>query len=136
MNYSLRTITRGGHERGMSILEVLFLMGFVAIIGLAVTHSTILSLDVTSKNIHSSAASQLAIETLEQYSTVSPNTLSNANNTFESDLDFEGMSFNRTVSISINSDRSRTVQVVVASNNQKVDTSVSMENTYALWGSN
>src|SRR3990167_7562709 len=108
--YSLRT-------EGLSLIETVFGIFFIALLGIALGYSQILSLQTTSKSNNVSAASQLALEKLEEFAAQDPEALSSADNETESDVEHGSMSFTRTSTITIESDRSRTATVTVTSNN-------------------
>lgn len=108
-------ITVEDTERGFSIVEVLVSISILAVVGLSIASSTINSYVFLKRSFRSSLASQLALDKLELLATVNPDTLTTANNSTETNLKRDSVTFTRTTTITVNADNSRTVSVSVSS---------------------
>ena len=127
-------ISMNKNEKGTSIIEVLVMLSFAAILGLGLTYSLIMSYRSAHKNAYHSAAMQLAIEKLEELKGVDPTDLTSADNQTESNVAVGQMRFTRVSTISVNTDRSRSVLVTVTSNNDAVTAQATISDIFALWG--
>ena len=121
-------------ERGITLMEVLFCVLFTSIMAMGLTSSTLTSYRSYNNTLHNSYAMQLALQRLEQLAAVSPDTLSNATDSDEPEVLMDNMSFRRVTDVTINADRSRTVEVTVTSNSAKLNTSVTISDTFTMWG--
>jgi len=121
------------HVDGMTTFEALFTLLFITVVGLGLTRSTVVAIQTANKNVHNSIAQQIAMDTIETYSTISPDTLDDTDDSV-STVVVEGYSFTVTINITINSSRSRTVNVNVRSNSDVILTNVTVADSFSLWG--
>ncbi len=122
------------NEDGFALVEALVVVCLAGIIGLAVTYSAVLSTQTRARTYHNSVAMQLALEHLEELSTIDPSTMSAASGGTSS-VSRGALNFTRTVTVTVNADQSRTVSVVLNDNNLKMGARAEVNNTFPLWGS-
>ena len=99
-------------QRGSIILEVLVGVILLAIMGLGLTRSMLMSLKTREHSVRSSFAMQIAADTLEEYSAINPSSLDDTNDLTDV-VTRLGVNFNRVVDVTVNSDNSRTIDVTV-----------------------
>ncbi|MCB0333339.1 MAG: prepilin-type N-terminal cleavage/methylation domain-containing protein [Bdellovibrionales bacterium] len=121
------------NEQGFSIAEILCAMTLFAIFALGLAKTTILSMQMRHKSAYDSIASQLAVEKMEEFAGTDPSSLSDGDSWDES-VSRGNMSFNRNSSVSVHSDGSRTVYVDVTAESSVSGSTVSLMNTFYLWG--
>lgn len=121
-------------DQGFSLVEILVAISFSAIVSLGLLKAMLLSQGLGNKTVHESLAMQLALEQMETFASVDPSTFSDSMDDEEDAVLRSGYSFRRVTDITVNSDRSRSVNVVVASNYPGAEVEVTVENTFALWG--
>jgi type II secretion system protein I len=122
-------------QKGFSLVEVLVSMAILAIMSLAVMKNSTGALRF-SKFIESNhVASTLAISKMEEFAAINAVNLTSSLNETEDEVEWPGhnITFTRTSTIVVNSDNSRTVNIVVTSNHGILPTSVTFANTFALW---
>lgn len=106
-----------------------------AIVGLSITFSNVMMLSGRGRVRHNSLASQIAIETLEEFAGLDPSTLGDSNDS-SSDLSRDGVDFHRSVNVTASADGSRTIAVVVTCPLCRYGGTASLANNFPLWGSN
>ena len=99
-------------QKGSIILEVLVGVILLAIMGLGLTRSMLMSLKTREHSVRSSFAMQIAADTLEEYSAINPSSLDDTNDLTDV-VTRLGVNFNRVVDVTVNSDSSRTIDVTV-----------------------
>lgn len=116
------------------IIEALVILCLAAILGLTLTYSAVLAMQTRTRSIHDSIATQLALERLEELSATDPATLSSASNStttvYQNDV-----AFTRIVTVTVNSNGSRTVAIAVSDNNDRIGGDAQISDTFPLWGS-
>lgn len=122
-------------ERGFTVIEVLVSIVILGVVGLAVAMNTIKSYTFLKRGIRNSYAAQLALDKIETLAAKDPSTLSSANNQTESGLSWRNVKFNRTTTITVNSDGSRTISVSVTGANKSLGGKANMVSTLPLWQS-
>lgn len=120
-------------ECGFTLIESLAAVTIMSFIGLAVLQSSLVGIRTNNKNMLSALATELAQDTLENYSCSDPESFSDGTSTTD-EVSFHGKRFTRTVSISINSDRSREVDVKIESLGGLINVVFEASNSYPLWG--
>ena len=110
-------------------------MIILSIVGLSVTMNTMGSLQYAKFTEANHVASSLAISKMEELAAIDAADLDSSDNLTESSVSWPGFNFTftRTTTITINSDSSRTVDIVVASNDAPLPTTVNFSTTFALW---
>ena len=121
-------------EKGFAVIEFLVSTIIISVVSLGMLHSTLSSMKISKKSHYDSTAYQLAVERLEDYSVINPQTLDNGDDTSETGISRNNMEFTRTTDVTINTNGSRTVNVVVTSVNGLLDSSVTLSNSFPLWG--
>jgi len=121
-------------EKGLFLIDVIVAILLSAIIAMGLTQSALVSYRYSQKAIADSVATQLALEKLEEYGTINPETLSDGDQQIETEIIREGISFRRQLDVSINALRSRVITVQVTSNKAKLSTDITLSNAFALWG--
>jgi prepilin-type N-terminal cleavage/methylation domain-containing protein len=102
-------------QQGVSIIEVLVSMVILSIVALATCNNTIKGFVFFKRVARQSYASQLALDRLETLAARDPSTLTSADSSTESQLNYRNVQFERTTTVTVNADNSRTVSVVVSS---------------------
>ena len=121
-------------ESGFSIMEVMVAIVLLAFIGLASARNSIMSMSTLKRSIRNSIATQLAIEKIEELGSVDPTTLDSTDNSSETGITQDNISFSRTTTILVNADLSRSVTVVVAPNDENLGGSYTATSRFPLWG--
>ena len=137
----LRSVTVCSRPRlvqvGSSLVEVLVAVSIFALIGLSATRSAMSSIRY-QKNVEvSNIARNLAISKAETLSGVRIDLLTTASGGTESDLSVPGhtIKFTRSTTVSVNSDGSRTISVVITSSSPLLLSPVSYSTRFAPWES-
>jgi prepilin-type N-terminal cleavage/methylation domain-containing protein len=122
-------------EEGFALVEVLVSITILAIISLGVTKNLVAALRTAKFTELNHAASSLAISKVEELAAVDVNSLDSSYSGTESAVSWTGLniSFTRQTTVTVNADESRTVAVVVSSNNPRMTTSVDFSTTFANW---
>lgn len=121
-------------QAGFSVVEVMLCVILLAIVALGISNSTVIAIRANNISSHNSLASQLAIERLEEYASNDPAILVTDATLSETGIVRDGRAFDRTTTVTINPDRSRTVTVSVESVALEDGGRATISNTYALWG--
>lgn len=116
-------------QAGSSLVELLVAMMLFSIVALALANSIGFSNRVQGKTNSNSAAMQIALETLESYAKKDPLTLTAVTNS-QSSVTRSPTTYTKLVTITVNSDRSRTVQVTVKDTNKVITSSATVKGTY------
>jgi Tfp pilus assembly protein PilV len=122
-------------ETGSSLLEVLVSISLLAISGLAISMNSIMALKTLKFVELNHIASTLAISKLEEFASIDAADISPAMNETEPAVVWPDslITFHRTSTVVVNADQSRTVTVAVSNNETPMNTSVELENTFAVW---
>lgn len=120
-------------EGGFGLIEVIVASAIFAVISMSLLQSTFGFVRNRDRTVRNSMAMQLAVETMESFAAQNPESLSDANDTTET-VSFQGIDFVRTVDVTVNSDRSRSVALQIESVNQNRGGSAVIQNSFALWG--
>jgi len=120
-------------EGGFGLIEILVGMVILAIIALAVTKSMIIGFHASKLAIRSGYAMHVAQEQMEIYFATDPSTL-DSSDSFSDTRTHEGIQFNRTVTITVNADRTRTIDIDIEPTNTTLGGTISISNSFALWG--
>lgn len=129
-----RIYASGLRAHGEGLVEVMFSLVLFALIGLGFAYSGITASNTSGRNFQSAAAMKLALEKMEEFVRINPQDLSDADDATESSVQSGNMSFTRTTDVTINTDRTRSVEITVISNVPNSDTAVTIANSFALWG--
>ncbi|NMC64511.1 MAG: prepilin-type N-terminal cleavage/methylation domain-containing protein [SAR324 cluster bacterium] len=123
-----------GGSQGFSLIEVMATILILAVTGLAIARSTIVSYRIMHRNERNAIALQLALQAMEEYATLSPVTLSASNDRSEPLVIYNNMKFARTSTVTVNGDNSRTVSIVVTPVDSELGGAATLTNTFPLWG--
>lgn len=121
-------------ESGFSIVEALVAIVLLAIVGLASAKNSIMSMSTLKRSMRNSIATQLAVEKLEELGSIDPINLDATDNLVEAAVTQDNISFNRTTTIVVNADQSRSITVVVAANDENLGGSYTATSRFSLWG--
>lgn len=122
-------------QDGFSIIEVVASILMVALITFGVMKSAFLSYRVGNQTKIDAIANQLAVSKLEEFARVDPIGISEDSGGTETGVLREGISFDRTVTVTINADFSRTISVAVQSEASLVPIEQEVSSTFYPWGS-
>ena len=120
-------------DRGFLLLEILVVLFLFSITALAVARSTLNSIQIRNRAVHSSVAMQLAMDQMEVLSAADPSTFDDSDD-FADTVARGTAVFNRAVDFTVNGDGSRTVRVTIANTNEQVGGEADIINTFAMWG--
>ena len=109
----------------VELLVTTFILSFIS---LGVAKSTVVAYKTSNHTRAESVAMQMAIETMEEYTSINPQTLADDSDTTDPIIVREGLSFSRVVDVTIDANRSRNVQVTVESNSPLIEVRVSIFN--------
>jgi len=121
-------------QAGITLIEVLVSMVLLAVFGLAITMTTVRAFQYTKYTEVSHAASTMAISKLEEISSLDTADLNVGLNGTEAGLTWASLNnftFNRTTTLVINGDNSRTVTVNVISLDAPMNANVTFDTTIA-----
>jgi prepilin-type N-terminal cleavage/methylation domain-containing protein len=123
-----------GHQ-GFALMEVLVSLTLASVAAISVSLSLATSLRVAKLTEVHFAASTLASGKMEELAALDPLDLDPSDNSTETSVTFPELSltFTRQVTVTVNSDDSRTINVQVSSNSSAIPTVVAFETTFALW---
>lgn len=121
-------------EAGFSLLEILVTTALLSIVGLGLALSTVTSFNTFNRSVRHALATDLVLDKLEQFAATNPSTLSAANDETNTAVTERGISFNRTTTVTVNVDGSRTAAVSVSCTNTFLQCSASFTNTFVPWG--
>ena len=121
-------------EVGISLVEVLTSCSLFAMLALSMANAVITMHLTRGRTYHNSIASQLAIEGIENFQSLDPSTI-NASNSASSTIARNGISFLRAVTITVNADQSRTINVSVTCPGCKLGGQAIVTNNFPQWGS-
>lgn len=99
-------------EEGLSIVEVLVALVFSSLVALGLTHASSVSFLTSHNSLTRSVAMILAMERLEEYSAINPDSLTAAMNQTQT-LTRGSINYQRVTTVSINADRTRQIAVQV-----------------------
>jgi Tfp pilus assembly protein PilV len=122
-------------QKGFGVIEVLFGILLIGISSLAVTSEIMMSLKTGLLLESSYAAHSLAIQRAEQISAMNISNITAADSGTETGLTFPGVSstFTRATNITVNTDNSRSLEIIVTRNGNIIPTSVTYHTTYSTW---
>jgi len=118
-------------EAGISMLEMLFSLVLFAIMGLGLSYSSISASHAQGRNERNSLAMQIGLETLEDFTGRDPETLSDADDTINESISRGGYAFLRSIDVTIEFDRTRTVDVTIR--NVAMNITANFSSSFALW---
>ena len=121
-------------EGGFTIIEILAAASMFALLGMGMVRGMLTMYEMRGRNYHNSLASQLAIEGIEDFQSQDPAVLTSANNS-TTNVDRNGITFQREVSIVVEADSSRTITVEVTCPACRFEGSADVTNNFPLWGS-
>ncbi len=122
------------NEKGFSLVETLFAILLLSISSLGIMSSATFATGTINRTIHNATATRIALDALEEYYNVDPESLIDGYSNTETVMD--GVSaYTQTVNIVVNADRSRSVTIVVEGVTEKAGGYVTLSNTFALQGS-
>lgn len=126
---------RNHNEAAMTLIEVLVALTVVSIIAIGINLSAISSLRIAKKTEVNYMASNLALSKVEDLAAVDPSELDDTYDTTETGLGVTGMdfTFRRVTDITVNGDDSRTVTVLVTSENSAIPTQSDFTTRFSLW---
>ena len=119
------------NEKGISLIEILFGLLLVSVVAMGIVQSSTIALKSRTKSIKDTAAMQLALQSLENFSAIDPENLSDSDDLTEV-LESRGIEYTRVVDITENDDKSKTVFVSVSSKGMTKPVSTSV--TLIEWG--
>lgn len=120
-------------NHGFGLLEILVSIVIMGLISLGLAYSMATSFKVSNRTVHHAVAAQLAQETMEDYFSIDPQSLDDTDD-FTDTVTYDGDSYTRTVDITVNTDRSRTVEISIIGVNSLLGGSATVSNSFALWG--
>ncbi len=129
--FNLRNSSRA--ENGFSLVEALVSLTLFLILSLNVLQNTLVTYNSTHRTIRNSVAMEVALEAMEQLSNTDPQTLSDLNDATEY-VTRDGTMFSKSLEVTIESDRSRTVEVVVRGPSDQAAGEAYLRNSFSLWG--
>ena len=112
-NVNIFTEVSESRESGSIMIEVLVGLILLSIMALGMTRSTLLSMRTRGHAVRTTTALQIASDTIEDYSSRSPSTLSDSDDLTDV-VTRQGMDFDRTIDITVNSDTSVQIDVTVS----------------------
>lgn len=116
-------------QDGFMLVELLVATALLAIFGLGITRSTIMSLQMRKKSMIFQQANQLALNKLEEYSRVGADDLEGGTSTYETQT-VSSLDYDINCYINAENDGSKTVFVDVTSSSKLYPVTVSLSNTY------
>src|SRR5690606_15219646 len=119
-------------QAGFSVVEVMFCVVLLGIVALGLSNASVIAIRANNISAHNSIAAQLAIERLEEFASSDPAFIVADTTLSETSIVRDGRAFDRTTSIIINPDRSRTVTVTVDSVALEDGGRTTISNTFAL----
>ncbi|MDD2942497.1 MAG: prepilin-type N-terminal cleavage/methylation domain-containing protein [bacterium] len=123
-------------ESGFSLVEVMASFLVIAVISMAIMKNTVTALSSAKLAEVNHAASSLAISKMEELSSVDTRVLDASYNGVELAVawpDLNGITFERSTTVTVAADESRKVEVIVTSNSAKLPTSVMFDTTFVPW---
>jgi Tfp pilus assembly protein PilV len=122
-------------ESGNSLFEVLIAMSLFGIYGLLVTQGNVMTLKMFQSTEMTRIASSLAVSKMESVSSHNVAELNDSFNETEDEVVWPGtpVTFKRTTTVETNADNSRTIKVIVNSNNAIFSKNVELTTTVAQW---
>ena len=135
--FSERLNSVRNHEDGSTLIEAMVGILLLAIMGLTVTWSSMMSMRYQKVSEIGNLAMNLAVSKAEQLSGVRIDLLTNAYDSTENNLTINGhaITFKRVTDISVNSDGSRTISIVVSSDSRYLPRPARYSTTFAPWES-
>ena len=121
-------------QAGFSLLEVLTGISILLVMSLGVAQSSIMSLSTYKRTVRHSLAQQLAIEKLEEFAHKNPTTYDASDSATENNLIESYVKFDRTTTITVGADGSRTVLVTVVAAKSDLGGYASYQSNFPLWG--
>lgn len=121
-------------ESGFSIIETLVVIVLFAIMSMGIAHSIIYSTYLRGRSEHNATASQLANAAMENFARTDPSTLTSANNATGAVIQ-NGVTFTRTVTVTVQSDGSRTIGVAITCPGCRLGGTATISSNFPQWGS-
>lgn len=129
---TIRHIT--SEEGGFMLMDALVAIIISAIVALGVTQSALIAYRYSHQAEARAVARELAVERLEEYAAVDPESFTDGNQIIETGLSRSGITFTRTTDFSIESDRARLVVVTLVTTRTKIPVTVEISRAFTLWG--
>ena len=122
-------------EQGMGIIELLIAVALIGLIAAGISSNTTMSLRISKYTELNYAASNLALSRIELLSAIEPADVDSDYNKTETGLTTNGVGikFTRVTTVTVNSDDSRTINVVVSNSDYKIPVRVEYETTFSVW---
>jgi Tfp pilus assembly protein PilV len=122
-------------ESGNSLFEILVAVTLFSVYGLMVTQGNVISLKMFQSTEVSRIASSLAISQMESVSSHNVSELDSSYNTTEEEVIWPGsnITFTRVTTVTLNADKSKTIDVIVSSNNAVFSKSIELSTSVAQW---
>ena len=121
-------------QAGFFLLEAIVVIALFSLLALGYAYSVSFGMRMRQRMIHNSVAMQMAMEEIESLGSLDPATL-DAGDNFTDTVTRGPLRFQRSITISVNANGSRTVVVQITDLNTSVAGAARVSNTYALWGS-
>ena len=86
-------------EGGVSLIEVLVALVIFSIMGLSVAYSTMAKMNAQARNVRNNLALQIAMDSLEQYAAIDPDTLDDTDDSTGVTVQRQGINFLRDIFI-------------------------------------
>lgn len=121
------------NENGALLIDTLFAIALYSVLALNLSLTGALMIKTRNRSVYNSVAMQLAMEKMEELSALNPELLTN--DTDESETIAVGQRhFIRQVDITVLPEGPREAEVTVSAENEDIDVSVSLNSSFALWG--
>jgi len=122
------------NERGVGLIEALVAVALTGIVMLAHARALVLNHQTYNRNHKNALAAQQAVSFLELYSTYTRETLGASLDLSQSNYNYYGIRFNRTVSSAVTAGKSiATVTVTITPAKTGYSGSVSLSETFGYW---
>lgn len=123
------------NEKGLAMLDILGALMFLGIVLGVYVKNSASTYKAVDKNGRYVRSLNIAQQSLESFMQVNPATLSDSDDV--NDIVKEaGISYSRTIDITVNSNLSRTIDVSVSALNSSRAATVNLSHTTSLWGVN
>ncbi|MCB0336433.1 MAG: prepilin-type N-terminal cleavage/methylation domain-containing protein [Bdellovibrionales bacterium] len=130
----LNSHNRISAEAGVTLIELLVAFAIFSVIALAFTFNSSQAHRTIDHSNRHAGMQQLAIEKIEELSAINPILLNDTYDDTESDLDIDGIEYERITDITINANGSRTIDVTINAENSSRATQFTLSHTISLWG--
>ena len=125
---------RNSHEDGSALMQVLVALTIIAVMSLGLIEGTMTTNRLTTKATYHLQTSLLAQNQMNELASMNPELISSFDGTEET-IEVDNVEYLRTISVTIESDRTRRVVVTVTALDTNQSAETTLENGFALWGS-